>query len=86
MDSLEGESHRRFLMHYNFPPFSVGETSPLRGPGRREIGHGALAERALVPMIPTEEAFPYTILAWFPTFWNPTAPPRWQLSAAQLLR
>jgi polyribonucleotide nucleotidyltransferase len=61
MDWLEGESHKRFLMHYNFPPFSVGETSPLRGPGRREIGHGALAERALVPVIPPDDAWPYTI-------------------------
>ncbi len=61
MDRLEGESYKRFMMHYNFPPFSVGEVSPLRGPGRREIGHGALAERALLPMIPSEEAWPYTI-------------------------
>jgi polyribonucleotide nucleotidyltransferase len=61
MDWLEGESHKRFLMHYNFPPFSVGEVSPLRGPGRREVGHGALAERALLPVIPSEETFPYTI-------------------------
>jgi len=61
MDWLEGESYKRFIMHYNFPPFSVGEVSPLRGPGRREIGHGALAERALLPMIPSEEAWPYTI-------------------------
>src|SRR4029079_14850197 len=49
------------MMHYNFPPFSVGAVSPLRGPGRREIGHGALAERALVPVIPDENSFPYTI-------------------------
>src|SRR5213594_206060 len=61
MDWLEGESYKRFMMHYNFPPFSVGEVSPLRGPGRREIGHGALAERALLPVIPGEEAWPYTI-------------------------
>ena len=61
MDWLEGEAKKRFMMHYNFPPFSVGEVSPLRGPGRREIGHGALAERALLPMMPDEEAFPYTI-------------------------
>jgi polyribonucleotide nucleotidyltransferase len=61
MDWLEGEFHKRFLMHYNFPPFSVGEVSPLRGPGRREVGHGALAERALLPVIPGEDAFPYTI-------------------------
>jgi polyribonucleotide nucleotidyltransferase len=61
LDWLEGESSKRFLLHYNFPPFSVGEVSPLRGPGRREVGHGALAERALLPVIPSEEAFPYTI-------------------------
>src|SRR5215471_1772776 len=61
LDWLEGESTKRFMMHYNFPPFSVGEVSPLRGPGRREIGHGALAERALIPVVPDEEAFPYTI-------------------------
>jgi polyribonucleotide nucleotidyltransferase len=61
MDWLEGESYKRFMMHYNFPPFSVGEVSPLRGPGRREIGHGALAERALLPVIPAEDAWPYTI-------------------------
>ena len=61
IESLAGESYRRFLLHYNFPPFSVGEVKFLRGPGRREIGHGALAERALAPMIPDEEKFPYTI-------------------------
>jgi polyribonucleotide nucleotidyltransferase len=61
LDWLEGEAKKRFMMHYNFPPFSVGEVSPLRGPGRREIGHGALAERALLPVIPDEESFPYTI-------------------------
>ena len=61
IESLAGESYRRFMLHYNFPPFSVGEVKFLRGPGRREIGHGALAERALAPMIPDEEKFPYTI-------------------------
>ena len=61
LDSLEGESHKRFMMHYNFPPFSVGEVAFLRGPGRREIGHGALAERALLPVMPSEDAWPYTI-------------------------
>src|SRR5207237_3955737 len=58
LDWLEGESFKRFMMHYNFPPFSVGEVSPLRGPGRREIGHGALAERALIPVMPDENDFP----------------------------
>jgi len=61
IDALTGERWKRFLLHYNFPPFSTGETKPLRGPGRREIGHGALAERALVRMIPEQEKFPYTI-------------------------
>jgi len=61
IEALEGESYKRFMLHYNFPPFSVGEVRPLRGPGRREIGHGALAERALEPMIPSKEQFPYTI-------------------------
>ncbi len=61
LDVLEGESFKRFMLHYNFPPFSVGEVRFLRGPGRREIGHGNLAERALASMIPDEEACPYTI-------------------------
>jgi polyribonucleotide nucleotidyltransferase len=61
LDGLEPEETRRYLHHYNFPPFSVGETRPLRGPSRRDVGHGALAERALLPMIPDEESFPYTI-------------------------
>ena len=55
------EPAKRFMLHYNFPPYSVGEVRPIRGPGRREIGHGALAERALLPVIPTEEEFPYVI-------------------------
>lgn len=61
MDDLEGESTKSFMLHYNFPPFSTGETKPIRGPGRREIGHGMLAERSLAPVIPIEESFPYTI-------------------------
>ncbi len=61
LDVLEGESFKRFMLHYNFPPFSVGEVAFLRGPGRREIGHGNLAERALLSVIPDEENFPYTI-------------------------
>ncbi len=61
IDALEGEYHRTFMLHYNFPPFSVGEARPLRSPGRREVGHGALAERALKPVIPSKEAFPYTL-------------------------
>ncbi len=61
IDSLEGEYYKTFMLHYNFPPFSVGETKPLRGPGRREVGHGALAERALKAMVPSKQEFPYTI-------------------------
>jgi polyribonucleotide nucleotidyltransferase len=61
IDALEGEYYKTFMLHYNFPPFSVGETKPLRGPGRREVGHGALAERALKAMVPSKQEFPYTI-------------------------
>ncbi len=61
IDALEGEYYKTFMLHYNFPPFSVGETKPLRGPGRREVGHGALAERALKAMVPPKQEFPYTI-------------------------
>ncbi|MHB1757805.1 MAG: polyribonucleotide nucleotidyltransferase [Leptospirillum sp.] len=61
IDALEGEYTKRFMLHYNFPPFSVGEAKPMRGPGRREIGHGNLAERALRPVVPSKEAFPYSI-------------------------
>jgi polyribonucleotide nucleotidyltransferase len=61
IDALIGEHYKKFMLHYNFPPFSTGEAKFLRGPGRREIGHGALAERALLPVLPDEEAFPYTI-------------------------
>lgn len=61
IDALEGEYSKRFLLHYNFPSFSVGEARPNRGPGRREIGHGALAERALESILPDHETFPYTI-------------------------
>jgi polyribonucleotide nucleotidyltransferase len=61
LDGLGVEESKRFIHHYNFPPFSVGETRPMRGAGRREIGHGALAEKALLPVIPAEDSFPYTI-------------------------
>lgn len=61
LDGLGDEESKRYMHHYNFPPFSVGEARPIRGPGRREIGHGALAERALVPVLPSQEEFPYTI-------------------------
>ncbi len=61
MDLIAGEEFRSFMLHYNFPPYSVGEARFLRGPGRREIGHGALARRALLPVLPSQEEFPYTI-------------------------
>jgi polyribonucleotide nucleotidyltransferase len=61
VDALIGEQYKKFMLHYNFPPFSVGEVRPLRGPGRREIGHGALAERALQAVLPGESEFPYTV-------------------------
>jgi DNA polymerase III epsilon subunit family exonuclease len=61
LDTISPETEKRYLHHYNFPPYSVGESRPMRGPGRREIGHGALAERALVPVLPSVEEFPYAI-------------------------
>lgn len=61
IDALEGEMYKSFMLHYNFPPFSVGEVKPLRSPGRREIGHGALAEKSLKKVMPPKEVFPYTI-------------------------
>ena len=61
IDTANIESEKRYVHHYNFPPYSVGEVRPIRGPGRREIGHGALAEKALVPLVPSEEDFPYSI-------------------------
>ena len=61
IEALEGEKYKSFMLQYSFPPFSVGETAPVRGPGRREIGHGALAERALLAVMPAKDKFPYTI-------------------------
>lgn len=61
LDNLTDEESKRYIHHYNFPSYSVGEVRPMRGPGRREIGHGALAERALLPVIPNEDEFPYTL-------------------------
>ena len=61
VDALIGEQYKKFMLHYNFPPFSVGEARPMRNPGRREIGHGALAERALIAVLPSDKDFPYTI-------------------------
>ena len=60
-EGVVGQTEKRYMHHYNFPSYSVGETRPSRGPGRREIGHGALAERALLPVIPSVEDFPYVI-------------------------
>ena len=69
LDGLdESETSKRYMHHYNFPSYSVGETKPSRGPGRREIGHGALADRALVPVLPSEEEFPYAIRTVYETF------------------
>jgi polyribonucleotide nucleotidyltransferase len=61
IESLDATTFKRFLLHYNFPPYSVGEVKPVRGPGRREVGHGNLAERSLAKMVPSKEKFPYTI-------------------------
>ena len=61
IEALDGKSYKTFMLHYNFPSFSVGETKPMRGPGRREIGHGALAEKAIAPVLPGKEEFPYTV-------------------------
>ncbi len=61
IEALEGAKYKSFMLHYSFPPFSVGETAPVRGPGRREIGHGALAEKSLLAVMPAKEKFPYTI-------------------------
>ena len=62
IDTMEVDMKKRYIHHYNFPPYSVGEVKPMRGPGRREVGHGALAEKAIVPVLPSKEEFPYTIL------------------------
>lgn len=62
VDTMETDMKKRYMHFYNFPPYSVGEVKPMRGPGRREVGHGALAEKALVPVLPSKEEFPYTIL------------------------
>src|SRR3712207_8504875 len=61
IDTISPEESKRYLHHYNMPPYSTGENKPMRGPGRREIGHGALAERALLPVLPDEAEFPYVI-------------------------
>ena len=81
IETVEGETYRRFMLHYNFPPFSVGEVQFLRGPGRREVGHGALAERALLPVLPPEEAS-RTRFASSRTSSSRTDRRRWRRSAA----
>ena len=68
LDGIDNEETKRYMHHYNFPSYSVGETKPSRGPGRREIGHGALAEKALIPVLPTEDEFPYAIRTVSETF------------------
>ena len=68
LDGIDEQESKRYIHHYNFPSYSVGETKPSRGPGRREIGHGALAERALLPVIPSIEEFPYAIRAVSETY------------------
>jgi hypothetical protein len=77
-----GRCFKRFMLHYNFPPFSVGEVKFLRGPGRREIGHGALAERALTQPSAHRSGLSRTRCAWFPTSWNRMALLQWPPSAA----
>jgi polyribonucleotide nucleotidyltransferase len=79
---MEGDTFRHFMLHYNFPPFCVGEAKMLRGPGRREIGHGALARRALEKVLPPKDNFPYTMRIGQRDPWSPTAPPPWPRCAA----
>ncbi len=82
IETVDGETYKRFMLHYNFPPFSVGEVQFLRGPGRREIGHGALAERSLVAAPAVRRRLPLHRSASSPTSSNPTARRRWRRSAA----
>ena len=82
IDGLEGLSYSRFMLHYNFPPYSVGEVGRFGAPSRRETGHGKLAWRALHPMLPSMEEFPYTIRVLSATSPRATARRRWPPSAA----
>ena len=82
VDGLIEEYSQKFMLHYNFPSYSVGEVRPIRGPGRREIGHGALAERSLIAVLPSARSSSPTRSALSATFWNPTAPARWPPAAA----
>ena len=82
IDTISPETEKRYLHHYNFPPYSTGENKPMRGPGRRDIGHGNLAERALLPVLPTHEEFPYVIRLVSECV-PATARPRWPPPAAR---
>ena len=82
LDTIWEETEKRYMHHYNFPGYSVGEAKPARSPGRREIGHGALAERALLPVLPSVEEFPYAIRVVSEVLSAPTAPPLRAPSAA----
>jgi len=84
LDQMELEGKKSFMHDYNFPPYSVGDTGPMRGPGRREIGHGALAEKALFPIIPTKKLFP-TQSELFPRFYLQMVLLPWALFVAQPL-
>ena len=77
VDTMFQNSMRKFMLHYNFPPFSVGETGRMGGQSRREIGHGALAERSIKAMMPAYDKFPYTVRIVCETLESPTARPRW---------
>ena len=83
VDGLVEEYSQKFMLHYYFPSFSVGECRPIRGPGRREIGHGALAERSVKPVLPDPDDFPYTIRIISDILEIATAPARWPASAGR---
>ena len=85
IDGITNVEEKRYMHHYNMPPYSTGEAKPLRSPGRREIGHGALGERALLPVIPPEEVFPYT-LRLVSRYFHPTARRHRLPYAARLFR
>ena len=82
IDTISPETEKRYLHHYNFPPYSIGENKPMRGPSRRDIGHGTLAERALLPVLPTQEEFPYVIRVVSEVRRRRTARRRWPPPAA----
>ena len=80
IDGIGIETEKRYIHHYNFPSYSVGEARSSRGPGRREIGHGALAERALLAVL-QQKKNSHTLCVWYPKYWNPTAPAPWPACA-----